>query len=72
MVSKALKIAVLLNEKKAYQIAQEAGLHPSTLSKLLHGIEKVKPGDERVLRVAKVLNLDPRECFTEETGGPYP
>jgi transcriptional regulator with XRE-family HTH domain len=71
MISKELKVAVLLNEKKAYQIAQEAGIHPSTLSKILHGIEKVEPGDERILRVAKVSNLDPRECFTKGIGGSW-
>jgi len=65
MVSEKLKIEIYLNQKRAYQIAQEAGLNPATLSKLLNGIEKVKPNDPRILKVGKVLGLKPEECFTE-------
>jgi hypothetical protein len=67
MVSEKLRIAIFLHPKRSYQIAQEAGLHSSMLSKLLHGIERVKPGDKRILRVAKVLNLDSDECFEKDS-----
>ena len=68
MINKKLKVAIFLNSKKAYQIAHEAGINPSTLSKLLNGIERVKPGDPRVLAVGKVLGLSPRECFQKNDG----
>lgn len=55
--------AVKLSEKRAYQIALEAGIHPSTLSKLLNGIEKIKPMDPRVIAVGRALGLEPEDCF---------
>ena len=65
MVSKKLIRAVKLSDKRAYLIAHEAGLHPSTLSRLLIGIERTQPGDERVLRVGKVVGIAEEECFEE-------
>ena len=67
MVSERLRVAVKLSPKKDYQIAHEANLHPSTLSKLINGIERAKPGDERVLRIARVVGIPADECFTETT-----
>lgn len=63
MISKKLLHAVKLSEKKAYRIAHEAGLHPSTLSSLLNGIEKAKPNDKRVIAVGRVLGFSADECF---------
>ena len=63
MISQALKVGILLSGKRHYQIAQEAGLHPTTLSRLLNGIDKVKPNDERVLKVADIVGVAPEECF---------
>ena len=63
MISKRLKQAVKLSELKAYEIAHEAEMHPSTLSRILNGIEDVKWGDPRVLRIGKVLGIKPSECF---------
>ncbi len=63
MVSEKFKAAIKLNPLKSYQIAHLAGLHPSTLSKLMNGIERVMPNDPRVLKVAEVLGLTPEECF---------
>ncbi len=65
MVSRQFVEAVKIAPKRAYKIAQEAGLHPTTLSKLVNGIERAKPDDPRVLAVAAVLGLDQRECFEE-------
>jgi plasmid maintenance system antidote protein VapI len=48
---------------KGYEIARQAEIHPSTLSKILNAIEDVTPGDPRVLRIAKVLGLKPADCF---------
>lgn len=65
MVNRKLKIAIYLNPKRAYQIAQEAGLTPSTLSKLLNGIEPVKQDDPRIIRVGEIVGVSADECFDE-------
>jgi hypothetical protein len=65
MVSEQFIIAVKLSGDPAYRIAQKAGLDPTMLSKLIHGIIKVKPGDQRVLAVGQVLGIPPGECFKE-------
>jgi hypothetical protein len=63
MVSRVLKEAVRLSNLRSYQIAHSADLHPSTLSRIICGIERVKPGDQRVVRLAKVLGLREEDCF---------
>jgi transcriptional regulator with XRE-family HTH domain len=63
MVSQKLKNAVKTNLEPAYKIAQKANLSQSMMSQLLNGIVDVKPGDERVIRIGKVLGLDESECF---------
>ena len=65
MVSRKLVETVKLSDLRAYEIAHKAEMHPTTLSRILNGIEDVKPGDSRVLRIAKVLGLKPSECFEE-------
>ncbi len=70
MVGRKLVEAVKLNHRRGYQIAHAAGIHPSTLSKILNGIELVKPGDHRILALAAVLGLDQRECFETEPTTP--
>ncbi len=62
-LSRKFIAAVKLADRPAYRIAIEAGLHPSTLSRLMHGAERVAPNDRRVLAVANVLGLSPGECF---------
>jgi hypothetical protein len=66
MISTKLLIALKLSEKQHYKIAHEAGLHPSTLSKIITGIEKVKHNDERVISIGKVLGLSDAECFEDQ------
>jgi hypothetical protein len=58
-------IAVKTSRMKGYEIANLAGIHPSTLSKLLWEVKTVRPDDHRVIAVAKVLGLSPEECFEE-------
>ncbi|OEU62874.1 MAG: hypothetical protein BBJ57_03485 [Desulfobacterales bacterium PC51MH44] len=67
MVSQKLKIAIKLADEPSYKIAHKAGINPSTLSKIVCGIVKVKPGDSRVLRVGEVLGIKPEECFEKGT-----
>jgi len=66
MVSQKLRATIKLGEEPAYKIAHRAGISSSTLSKLICGIDKVKPGDHRVLAVGSVLGLKPEECFEKE------
>ena len=55
--------AIKLCETPAYKIAWAAGMHPVTLSKLIHGAEKIRPNDPRIIRVGKELGLRADECF---------
>jgi hypothetical protein len=64
-VSKELVIALKLNEKPAYQIAQLAKVNPNTLSRLINGIDPVRPGDFRVLAVGAVLGVPQGRCFED-------
>ncbi len=67
-VSERLWVAVKTSRRPAYKIAQEAGIHPSWLSKAINGIENVKPGDPRIISVGKILGIPESECFDERTG----
>ncbi len=62
-VSRAFLIRLKLHKEPAYRIAQRAGVNPSVLSRLIRGIEPVRPGDDRVRRVAEVLGLGEEEAF---------
>ena len=62
-VSERLWVAVKTSRRPAYKIAQEAGIHPSWLSKAINGIERVKPGDPRIIPVGKILGIPESECF---------
>jgi len=66
MVSEKLRAAIKLNHVPAYKIAHKAGIAPCTLSHLICGIVKVKPGDPRVIKVGKVLGISEKDCFQDE------
>ena len=63
MLSRRFVQALKLHHEPAYRLAWRAGLHPATLSKLIHGAERVRPQDERVIAVGRELGLSPTECF---------
>ena len=63
MVSNKLRSAIKLSHIPAYKIAHLAGIDPTTLSKLICGIVKVKHGDQRVIKIGKIFGLRPDECF---------
>jgi hypothetical protein len=65
MISEKLKAAIKLNDIPAYKIAHQAEIDPTTLSKLLCGIIKVKHGDPRVIAVGKILGIPAEDCFEE-------
>lgn len=62
-VSRLFKTEVKLNDRPAYRIAKEAGIHPCTLSQIMSGYIEVQPGDRRVAAVARVLGLDEVSCY---------
>ncbi len=68
MISKTLRNAIRLSDLRSYEIAHRAGIHPSTLSKILCGIERADPGDPRVIAIARVLELSPEDCFESQGG----
>lgn len=62
-ISKELRAALKLGDRPAYRMAIQAGLHPSTLSRLLHGAETVKPADARIIALGKLLGFSEADCF---------
>ena len=64
MLSPEFVRRIRLADEPAYHIANRAAIHPCTLSKLLNGQERVKPGDPRVIAVGRVVGLSAEECFT--------
>ncbi len=62
-VSREFKVRLKLAGRPAYEIANQAGVNPTTLSKLINGIAPIKPNDERILRVAEFLGLKKEEIF---------
>lgn len=64
-LSRRFKAEVKLNEKPAYRLAQMANVNPNDLYKLMSGISQVKPGDERIIRIGKLLGLKEEDCFVK-------
>jgi hypothetical protein len=62
-LSEDFRTHIVMAKEPAYRIAIRAGLHPSTLSKLLSGQERIKPSDPRVIAVGREVGLSPRQCF---------
>ena len=62
-LSRQFLIRLKLHESPAYKIAQRAGVNANTLSRLINGIDPVKPQDERIILVGQVIGLLPSECF---------
>ena len=66
-LSRQFLIRLKLHELPAYKIAQRAGVNANTLSRLINGIDPVKPQDERIISVGQVIGLLPSECFEKES-----
>jgi len=62
-ISRKFLIQLKLHELPAYRIAQEAGVNPNTLSRLINGIDSVRPADSRIIAVGRVLGIQPMDCF---------
>ena len=65
-LSRQFLIRLKLHEFPAYKIAQLAGVNSNTLSKLINGIDPLKPEDPRIVAVGEVLGLKASECFQDE------
>jgi hypothetical protein len=66
-VSQTLRDRIKLSSVPAYKLAITfAGCHPTTLSKLLNGAERVRPNDARIVAVGKCLGVSADDCFVEE------
>jgi hypothetical protein len=49
--------------EKQHSLARAADVDPATFSSLVNNIIPVRAGDERVLRIAAVLSIDPADAF---------
>lgn len=67
MLSRRFVETLKLHPEPAYKVAWRAGLHPATLSKLIHGAERVRERDERIVAVGRELGLEPEDCFETMT-----
>ncbi len=65
-VSRVFLIRLKLANQPQYRIAQEAGVSASQLSRLIHGIDRVRVSDERIISVGRLLGLAPSECFAAD------
>ena len=61
--SRALIIAIKLADRPAWRIAVEAGINPTTLSRLVSGSLRARPNDARLLRVAEILGVPHDQVF---------
>ncbi len=64
-VSERLWVAIKTARRPAYKIAQQAGVHPSWLSKAINGIETVRPSDPRIIAIGRIVGVPAGECFDE-------
>ena len=62
-ISERFLIRLKLADEPAYKIAQRAGVNPPTLSALIRGSLKPRPGDPRIVAVGRELGLRADECF---------
>ncbi len=62
-ISEVFIIRLKLHREPAYRIAQMAGVNPTTLSKLIHGAEPIRPSDDQIVRVGRILGLGEDEVF---------
>ncbi len=65
-LSEEFLIRLKLHELPAYRLAQQAGVNPNVLSRLINSIEPMKPQDERIISVGQVIGLAASECFKND------
>jgi hypothetical protein len=70
-VSRIFLTQLKLNEQPAYRVAQMAGIDPVVLSKLINGMLPLRPHDERIVAVGRILGLAAVECFEDDRTGDW-
>ena len=68
--SRKLVEALKLHREPAYKLSWRIGLHPSTLSKLIHGAQPMQPDDARIIALGRELGLAPADCFARDESLP--
>lgn len=66
LVSRIFRDRLKLHNEPAYRLATRVGMHPATLSKLIHGAERAKPDDARIVSIGAKLGLSADQCFERE------
>lgn len=66
MLSAKFINAVKLYSDRRYRLAQTAGVDASLLSRWINKITPVKDGDERVLRIARILGVKRVDVFVSD------
>ena len=70
-VSQTFIVRLTLHSEPAYRVAQMASVNPTTLSKLINGAEPIRPDDDRILRVGRILGLEPDQVFDSSEPAVY-
>jgi len=63
MLSKKFKKTLRECGVAQYKISIQAGVNPNLLSKWMLGIQKVRNGDKRIIKIGKILKLKKDEIF---------
>ena len=66
MLSQRLRNAVKTSGTRQYHLAGAIGVHPGTLSAWLNGIYSVRPGDDRILKLARMLGVPEDRAFVDD------
>ena len=66
VMSRKLKKAIGQSSKKKYEIARDADIDHTLLSKLMHDVLKLRVDDPRVLKLGSMYGFQKNEdCFQE-------
>ena len=69
-ISRDLFVAVKASPEKGYKIAERAGIPHPTLSRILHGVERLRRRDPRVLAIAREVGVPAERAFAVESPEP--
>jgi hypothetical protein len=61
---------VRLSRWKHYQLAARIGMSPSTFSRVINGLEAVRAGDPRIIRLAALLGIPSWQAFADGSRQP--
>lgn len=64
MVSSEFRNALKVHPTPKYKLARQAGISPQTLSHLITGYQRILPGDERLLKIAELIQFPKDKVFT--------